>query len=111
MVPKSSRDPTREKITSAHSQTDGQKDGQKDGQTQRQMRSQTCKRARAWKWKSFCTTPQLAGAAGLCFPHLCAVTNLLGEWNAEFNEPFKTKTRAAQRRSAPTCATGKDKPL
>lgn len=26
----------------------------------------------------------------LSFPHLCAITNLLGEWNGEFSTPFKT---------------------
>lgn len=88
MVPKLSWDPTREKITITRAAR------RTDRQTQRQMRSQTCKRTQAWKLKSFCTTPQLASAAGLCFPHLCAITNLLGEWNGEFNEPFKTKPGA-----------------
>lgn len=28
---------------------------------------------------------------GLRSHHLCAITNLLGEWNGEFSAPFKTK--------------------
>lgn len=35
-----------------------------------------------------CTAGQLGD---LSFPHLCAIMNLLGEWNGEFSAPFKTK--------------------
>lgn len=96
MVPKSSRDPTREKTTNADSQTNGGTEGQTDAETNEMADMQT----HTGLEMEICLHGSTAGGS---------VVPTFVRRHERARGTFQNK-RAERRRTAPTSATRKDKP-